>query len=102
MPNIVTQTTGLTNGHDGCAPVSPTSASSLLTVNGSGVVCVGDSFAVHSNGESYPPHTGIVTTGSSLVSVDGKPVALVGSVVGSACPSSHVIVKGDDLVNIAS
>ena len=101
MAHIVTKSTGLTNGHDGCPPVSPAESSDLVTVNGSGVVCVGDHFEVHSNGDHYPPHSGVVTTGSSIVTINGQAVALVGSVVDGSCPSSHMIVEGDSLVDIS-
>jgi len=76
------------SGH-GCFPPRPsTSGSSLLFINGKPALRAGDSFAVHTCGDDA--HAGTVVYGSSILFVEGAPLALIGSPV--SCGS--VVAEG--------
>lgn len=75
MPDVATKSS-VTQGHGSFPPTGFTSASSTLFVEGEGVLCVGDSIIPHTDGEHV--HGGSITKGSSVLVVDGKPVAYVG------------------------
>lgn len=102
MPDIATVATSQHAGHDSCGPTRGASGQAKVTVNGSPVMCVGDTFIPHGPcGDPYnhPVHTPTISQGSSIVDVDGKPVAFVGCQV--ACPLPNSITSGDSLVDIA-
>ena len=62
---------------DGCFPPrASTSGSPNVFVNGKAALRVGDSWEVHSCGDSS--HDGISSAGSSFVFVNGKPLVRVG------------------------
>lgn len=75
MPDIAT-ISSRTQGHGSFPPTGFMSCSTTLTVDGEGVLCVGDAIIPHTDGESV--HGGAVAQGSSVLIVDGKPVAYVG------------------------
>lgn len=75
MPDVATKSSR-TTGHGSFPPTGFSSCSSLLFVDGEGVLCVGDSIIPHSDGETV--HGGSVANGSSVLYADGKPVAYVG------------------------
>lgn len=99
MPDIAV-IGSMSSGHDECPPVPAITGSDLMSVNDKPVVRIGDRFQTHAC-PNHDPHSGIVTTGSSIVSIEGIPVAFVGCQIGGGgCPSSHVIATGDELVSI--
>lgn len=99
MPDIATKDTSKDKGHDSCSQVGVMSTNqTIVTVNGSPVVCVGDTFQKHGC-DDHPPHSPVVAEGSSILSINGKPVAYVGCKL-SGCPSPNEITTGDGLIDI--
>lgn len=90
----------MTNGHDGYPPVRVIEGSDMVTCNGRSVALVGSRCEGH-NRRDGRYHIPIVSDGSSLLSVGGIGVAVVGSHVSEGCnDESHVIVNGDDFLSI--
>lgn len=73
------------SGHDGFPSRPVISASSNVTVNGLGVVRLGDQWAVHTDGNTT--HDGVSSTGSSSVFVNGLGIVTIGNSIscGSTC-----------------
>ena len=65
-------------GHGSFPPRPSTSASSKVLASGKGVVCVGDSYAVHCSGSCHP---GVAQTGSPKVLASGKQKMRVGDAI---------------------
>lgn len=83
-------------GHDGYPGTPIISGSDTLICNGKGVACTGDKCAAHNKPKGHK-HTPVITGGSSFFTIDGKPVAMVGSEVAGNCNSSaNVIISGSD------
>ena len=90
----------ITNGHDGYPPVQVIEGSDYVTCNGRKVALVGSRCEGH-NKRKGTYHVPIVSSGSSFLTVDGIGVAVVGSEVAlGGCNRSHVIVTGDDFMDI--
>ena len=91
----------ITNGHDGYPPVHVIEGSDYVTCNGRKVALVGSRCEGH-NKSKGTYHVPIVSSGSSFLTVNGIGVAVVGSEVadGGCNDSSHVIVTGDDFMDI--
>lgn len=90
----------MTSGHDGYPGTPIISGSDTLICNGKGVACTGDKCADHNKSHGHN-HTPIITGGSSFFTIDGKPVAMVGSEVAGNCNSSaNVIISGSDTLVI--
>lgn len=79
-------------GHGGFPPRPNTSANDFVFVNGTPIHCVGDSWAVHSDGDSS--HAGTLADGSSIFFIDGRAAGLIGS--GVSCGST--VAEGSDFV----
>lgn len=99
MPDIATVGLSQQRGHDGCGPTVGVTGDSLVTVNGRAVMVVGSSFASHGCGD-HSSHTPVVAEGSSIMFINGQPVAYVGAKVGN-CPADNTIANGDNLVSVA-
>lgn len=70
----------LSTGHGTYPPSQAVTGSPTVTVNGKGIVRVGDAYAPHCN--TIPPydcHSGVVVSGSTSVTANGIPIALPGS-----------------------
>lgn len=75
MPSVAFK--GSTCTGDGCFPPrESTSGSPNVFINGKPALRVGDTWEVHSCGDSS--HDGVQATGSRFVFVNGKPLARVG------------------------
>lgn len=83
----------MTSGHDDYPGTPIITGSSTLICDGKGVACVGDKCQDHDKSHGHN-HTPIITGGSSFFTVDGRPVAVVGSEVAENCDSSNVIIEG--------
>lgn len=104
MPAIATEAKSQQPGHDNCAPTKFTAVQqSIVKVNGSLVLCVGDQAGGHSCGKPYehPYHIPVIAEGSSIVKINGKPVALDGKAL-SGCPVPNQVSQGDELVKISN
>ena len=91
----------VTNGHNGYPSVQVVTGSDFVSCNGIAVATVGSKCSGHdkSHGTYHVP---VVSGGSDFVSIDGIAVAMIGSPVeGGGCSSGHVIVTGDDTVQIS-
>lgn len=99
MPDIATVGLSQQRGHDGCGPTVGETGSSLMLVNGREVMTVTSTFVGHSC-EHHGWHVPTVVAGSSVMFVEGQPVAYAGAEVGN-CPAGNEIVNGDDLVSVA-
>lgn len=87
-------------GHDGYPGTPIITGSNTMFCDGKGVACKGDKCADH-NKPKVPNHTPVITGGSSFFTIDGKPVAMVGSEVAGNCNSSaNVIISGSDTLSI--
>ena len=62
-------------GHDGYPPRPSITASSNVRANGKGIVTVGDGYDKHCKKSC---HTGVLSSGSGSVKVNGKPVGRTG------------------------
>lgn len=82
-------------GHDGYPGTPIITGSNTMFCDGRGVACKGDKCAEHNKSHGHR-HTPIITGGSSFFTVDGIPVAVVGSEVAENCDSSNVIISGSD------
>lgn len=83
-------------GHDGYPGTPIITGSNTMFCDGKGVACKGDKCADHDKSHGHN-HTPIITGGSSFFTVDGRPVAVVGSEVAGNCNSSaNVIISGSD------
>lgn len=102
MPSIATMAKSTEPGHDNCPPTGAASGQDLVTVNGSPVMCISDTFSGHSCGDpfNHPYHVPTIAQGSSVVSVNGKPVSFNGANI-SGCPVPITVSGGDDLVDVA-
>ena len=98
MPSIATMTKSIQPGHDSCPPTPAASGEPLVTVNGSPVMCLQNSFASHGC-KSHSPHTPVIAQGSSVVSINGKPVSFDGASI-SGCPVPIKVQGGDSLVDV--
>lgn len=78
MP-AVTRLGDLCTGHGSYPPRPSTSASSKVLASGKGVVCVGDSYAVHCSSSSC--HPGTASQGSPKVLASGKQKMRVGDTI---------------------
>lgn len=85
----------MTSGHDGYPGTPIITGSNTMFCDGKGVACKGDKCAEH-NKPKVSNHTPVITGGSTFFTVDGKPVAVVGSEVAGNCNSSNVIIEGSD------
>lgn len=86
----------MTSGHDGYPGTPIITGSSTMFCDGKGVACAGDICEDHDK-PKVPNHTPVITGGSSFFTVDGRPVAMVGSEVAGNCNSSaNVIISGSD------
>lgn len=87
-------------GHDGYPPTPIISGSGTMFCDGKAIACVGDICAEHNKPKGHK-HTPVITGGSSFFTIDGKPVAMVGSEVAGNCNSSaNVIISGSDILVI--
>lgn len=98
MPSIATMATSIQPGHDKCPPTPAASGEPLMTVNGSPVMCISHQFQEHSYGD-HKVHTPTIAQGSSVVFVNGKPVAFDGAMI-SGCPVPIKVQGGDSLVDV--
>lgn len=90
----------MTSGHDGYPGTPIISGSGTMFCDGKAIACVGDICADHNKSKGHN-HTPIITGGSSFFTVDGKPVATVGSeVAGGGCNSDNVIISGSDFLSV--
>ena len=90
----------VTNGHDGYPSVPVVTGSDYVTCNGRKVALVGSRCEGH-NKSKGTYHVPVISSGSSFLTVDGISVAVVGSeVADGGCNGSHVIVTGDDFMNV--
>lgn len=84
-------------GHDSCPPVTLTTGSSNVFVNGIGVGRVGDTYNQHGC-IAHPSHAGIIASGSSSVFVNGKAAGRIGDRVSCggtvASGSGNVFIGG--------
>ena len=85
----------MTSGHDGYPGTPIITGSNTMFCDGKGVACKGDKCQDHDKSHGHN-HTPIITGGSSFFTVDGRPVAVVGSEVAENCSSSNVIIEGSD------
>lgn len=76
----VTRLGDMCTGHADWPPRQSVSASETVFVNGVGVHCVGDQWAVHCNSQPQC-HAGALEEGSSTVYVGGKAVGRIGDPV---------------------
>lgn len=83
----------MTSGHDGYPGTPIITGSATMFCDGKGVACAGDRCEDHDKSHGHR-HTPIVTGGSSFFTVDGRPVAVVGSEVAGNCSSENVIIGG--------
>lgn len=98
MPSIATMATSIQPGHDKCPPTPAASGEPLMTVNGSPVMVLDNTFVDHSC-DSHKIHTPTIAQGSSVVFVNGKPVAFDGAMI-SGCPVPIKVQGGDSLVDV--
>lgn len=90
----------VTSGHDGYPPVHVIEGSDYVTCNGRKVALVGSRCEGHDKHKGTY-HVPVVSSGSSFLTVDGIGVAVVGSkVAAGGCNNSHVIVSGDDFMDV--
>lgn len=90
----------VTNGHDGYPSVPVVTGSDYASCNGRAIALVGSRCEGH-NRSKGTYHVPIVSSGSSFLKVNGISVAVVGSeVADGGCDSSHVIVTGDDFMDV--
>lgn len=83
-------------GHDGYPGTPIITGSNTMFCDGKAIACVGDICQDHDKSHGHN-HTPIITGGSSFFTVDGRPVAVVGSEVAGNCNSSaNVIISGSD------
>lgn len=103
MPIVATEAKSQNPGHDNCAPVKFHASQSIVKVNGSPILVVGDTSDGHSCGKPYehPYHISQIAAGSGIVFINGKPVARQGDQI-SGCPMPVSVSGGDGLVNISS
>ena len=86
----------MTSGHDGYPGTPIITGSNTMFCDGKAIACVGDICQDHDKSHGHN-HTPIITGGSSFFTVDGRPVAVVGSEVAGNCNSSaNVIISGSD------
>jgi uncharacterized Zn-binding protein involved in type VI secretion len=83
----------MTSGHDGYPGTPIITGSATMLCDGKGIACAGDRCEDHDKSHGHR-HTPIVTGGSSFFTVDGRPVAVVGSEVAGNCSSENVIIGG--------
>lgn len=76
MPQVTRLGDKCTGHPNGFPPRASTSANPKVSASGKRVVCVGDSYAPHSNGSST--HPGTATVGSPKVLASGKQRMRVG------------------------
>lgn len=82
-------------GHGGFSPRPSIEGQSKMRVGGKPVVCVGDAYDKHTDGDST--HGGVLSEGSSSLSIGGKAVGRVGDAV--SCGST--VAEGNSKFNIA-
>ena len=101
MPSIATMATSTQPGHDNCPPTPAASGEPLVTINGSPIMCVSHQFQGHSCGHpfNHPYHVPTIAQGSSVVSINGKPVSFDGASI-SGCPVPIKVQGGDSLVDV--
>ncbi len=86
MPDVTTKV-DLCEGHDACAPRPFATFSPDVTAETFAVVRQGDSLEEHGCSK-HPPHGAVVSYAFQRVTVNGEPIAVVGSTV--SCPSGTV------------
>lgn len=90
----------MTSGHDGYPGTPIISGSSTMFCDNRAIACVGDICEKHNKSKGHN-HTPVITGGSSFFTIDGKPVAMVGSEAsGGGCNSDNVIVEGSNTLFI--
>lgn len=90
----------MTSGHDGYPGTPIITGSGTMFCDGKAIACVGDICEEHNKPKGHN-HTPIITGGSSFFTVDGKPVAMVGSEAsGGGCNSANIIVEGSDFLSV--
>lgn len=90
----------MTSGHDGYPGTPIITGSNTMFCDGKAIACVGDICADHNKSKGHN-HTPIITGGSSFFTVDGKPVAMVGSEAsGGGCNSDNIIISGSNTLVI--
>lgn len=67
-------------GHDACPPTPLVEHSLDVNINKLGAGRMGDRYSAHSC-VSHPGHQDVIATGSSTVSINGKPAARTGDAV---------------------
>lgn len=83
-------------GHDSCPPVTLTSASGDVFINGKGAGRLNDTYMSHSC-PAHGPHVGHVSNGSTTVFINGRPAARIGDSVscgGSVAEGSQDVFIG--------
>lgn len=63
-------------GHDACPPRGLSGCSPNVFINGKGAGRVGDNYPPHSC-PAHPPHTGVISQGSTTVLINNKPAGHV-------------------------
>lgn len=89
----------MTSGHDGYPGTPIITGSGTMFCDDKAIACVGDICADHNKSKGHN-HTPVITSGSSFFTIDGKPVAMVGSEVSGNCNSDNVIVEGSNTLFI--
>lgn len=100
MADIATVATSRQPGHDACAPTNFTASQTIVTVNGSPVLVVGDKAGPHGC-DDHGTHTPVIAQGSTIVSINGQAVSFDGAAI-SGCPAAIKVTGGDGLVDIGS
>lgn len=77
----------LCSGHGSHPPRTAETFSSNVFVNGKGVVRLGDTWTLHTDGIS--PHVGVQTSASTTVRANGQGVARIGDSIGGGCASTN-------------
>lgn len=81
MPGIV-RLGDRSTGHPHCyPPCSCIEASRQVFVNGCGIHCMGDAWAMHGACPDHAPHSGVAAGGSATVFVNGKSVCRAGDMI---------------------
>lgn len=89
----------MTSGHDGYPGTPIITGSNTMFCDGKAIACKGDICEEHNKHKGHK-HTPVITGGSSFFTVDGKPVAMVGSEVSGNCNSDNVIISGSDFLTV--
>lgn len=76
MAVVVSIGNGVTSGHGGFPPTTPSGCSSDVFVEGSGIIREGDAWVTHC--DPYSCHVGITLAHSPDVFANGLPIARVG------------------------